>query len=115
VNYNSQSLLGWFTRTKFDREYRKAPIMMDRLQQNATSGAWTEVLGGTTYNMSCHFDSGQAPRGGNFLFEDGRVEWRKFITGPFPGVTGSGSMIQLGVAGKYNEYLKPSDLDNGPW
>jgi prepilin-type N-terminal cleavage/methylation domain-containing protein/prepilin-type processing-associated H-X9-DG protein len=115
VNYNSSGLAGWFSRTKFDSNYRKAPIVIDHLQQNAASGSWTEVLGGKTYNMSCHFDSKQVPGGGNFLYEDGHVEWRKFVPGPFPPTVAAGSMIQIGAANKYNEYFKPSDLDKGPW
>jgi prepilin-type N-terminal cleavage/methylation domain-containing protein/prepilin-type processing-associated H-X9-DG protein len=113
--YNSRGLEGWFTRKKFNGPYRKAPIMVDKLQQLASSGVWTESLNGRTEPMSSHRGAGSIPEGGNFLFEDGHVEWRKFKYGAFPGNTASGSKIETGTAGKYFQYLKPSDLDAGPW
>jgi prepilin-type N-terminal cleavage/methylation domain-containing protein len=116
VDYNSAGLVQWFTRTKLDSSYRKAPIMMDVLQQLSTTGAWTQALGGTSYIMSSHTDGGVIPKGGNFLYEDGHVEWRKFAYGAFPGNVSAGSMIQVTCSGSSEIYYgKPSDLDSGPW
>jgi prepilin-type N-terminal cleavage/methylation domain-containing protein len=116
VDYNSAGLVQWFTRTKMNGNYRKAPIMTDRLQQLPGTGAWTQVLGGKSYVMSSHTDGGVIPKGGNFLYEDGHVEWRKFAYGAFPGNVASRSLIQMGCSGSSEiYYFKPSDLDVGPW
>jgi prepilin-type N-terminal cleavage/methylation domain-containing protein len=116
-DYNGFGLLGWFTRTKFNSNFRKAPIMLDKLQQNAASGAWTEAVNGQSEPMSNHAGSRAIPAGGNFLFEDAHVEWRKFAYGAFPSSTAPGSQINVGTGAnsKYFEYIKPSDLDKGPW
>jgi len=114
-DYNYKGLAGWFTRNKLNGSYRKAPIMVDKLQQLAATGAWTESLNGRTEPMSSHRATGNVPEGGNFLFEDGHVEWRKFKYGAFPGNTAVGSKIEVATGGKYFQYLKPSDLDKGPW
>lgn len=38
----------------------------------------TDSVTGQTLPSACHIGSGGIPEGGNFLFEDGHVEWRKF-------------------------------------
>lgn len=113
--YNSKGLEGWFTRTKLNGPYRKAPVIADKLQQLASTGSWTESENGRTEPMSSHRGKGNVPEGGNLLFEDGHVEWRKFSMGAFPGSTAAGSKIEIGTIGKYIQYLKPSDVDKGPW
>jgi prepilin-type N-terminal cleavage/methylation domain-containing protein/prepilin-type processing-associated H-X9-DG protein len=114
-DYNFKGLVNWFTRKKMNGAYRKAPIMVDKLQQLAATGVWTESLNGRSEPMSSHRGGANVPEGGNFLFEDGHVEWRKFQSGAFPGNTAAGSKIEVGTGGKYFQYLKPSDLDKGPW
>lgn len=114
-DYNYKGLVGWFTRNKLNGSYRKAPIMVDKIQQLAATGVWTETLNGRTEPMSSHRGAGNIPEGGNLLYEDGHVEWRKFKYGSFPGNTAPGSKIEVGTGSKYFEYLKPSDLDAGPW
>jgi prepilin-type N-terminal cleavage/methylation domain-containing protein len=114
-DYNFKGLVEWFTRTKMNGPYRKAPIMVDKLQQMAANGAWNETYGGRTEPMSCHLNPGLIPGGGNFLFEDAHVEWRTFRYGAFPGNTSPGSKIEIATGSKYFEYMKPSDLDKGPW
>ena len=52
--------------------------MMDRLQRISSTG-WYDSPYGTLYPDSCHTGPGGVPIGGNFLFEDGHVEWRKFM------------------------------------
>jgi prepilin-type N-terminal cleavage/methylation domain-containing protein len=85
-------LSGWATRTRMDGTYRQAPIMSDRLQANGswnvsankgTGVTWTDTDDNITVPSANHWDtgSGNVPRGGNFLFEDGHVTWYKFDVG----------------------------------
>lgn len=115
ADYNYKGLVQWFTRKKLNGQNRKAPVMADKLQQLAATGSWMESSGNMTEAMSNHKGAANIPQGGNFLFEDSRVEWLKFVYGPFPGATAPGSKIEVGAGAKYFEYLKPSDLDKGPW
>jgi type II secretory pathway pseudopilin PulG len=116
TDYNAYGLLGWFTRMKVNGPFYKAPVMTDKLQQAIASGSWTQVSSGQDAPMSNHFGKGNIPEGGNFLYEDAHVEWRKFAYGTFPGNTAASSQVNVGTGNlKYFEYLKPSDLDKGPW
>jgi len=71
----------WCTRTKFGGVVRTAPIMADKL---AAGGTWNIVANtgsmsfGGTPALNNHIGNSQAPSGGNFLFEDGHVQWHKF-------------------------------------
>ena len=48
--------------------------------------------------------------GGNFLYEDGHVEWRKFNLGNLK------RTVDIGVAGgSWTMYYRPADLNAGPW
>jgi len=82
-------LSGWFTRKKLDGTYRQAPIMGDRLQATGTwsvsanrgSGmGWQDSDSSITVPSANHWQTGpgNVPSGGNFLFEDGHVNWYKF-------------------------------------
>jgi len=82
-------LSGWVTRTRFDGPYRQAPIISDRLQANGswnvsankgTGVSWYETDDAITVPSANHWDTGPGsiPAGGNFLFEDGHVQWYKF-------------------------------------
>ncbi len=88
ANYDANGILGWHTRKKMGGEYRKAPILIDRVQ---AVGTWSPLANRGTLNWSvtdtatrqtlpsaCHIGAGGIPRGANFLFEDGHVEWRKY-------------------------------------
>ncbi len=96
-----------------NREYRKAPVMMDRLQQISSTG-WYDAPYGTLYPDSCHAGTGAVPSGGNFLFEDGHVEWLKFNAASPAGSIDKGS-TGPGSTGTYTDYYRPSILDSGPW
>ncbi|HEY3862420.1 MAG TPA: type II secretion system protein [Verrucomicrobiae bacterium] len=83
------SLAGWVTRQKLDGPCRLAPIMSDRLQgigswsTSANKGlgiSWVDSDNSVTVASANHPipAQGNVPAGGNFLFEDGRVEWHKF-------------------------------------
>jgi prepilin-type N-terminal cleavage/methylation domain-containing protein len=84
--YNSVPGLGpWHTRKKLG-QYRSAPVMSDRLQAvgswnltaNKGSITWSTIFDGRSYKTASHRDRGDAPAGGNFLFEDGSVQWLRF-------------------------------------
>lgn len=104
--YNSLGLGQWFYRAKLGRDYRLAPIMSDRIQQNGTS--WADPASGVL--LSVHRGPRNAPFGGNFVYEDGHVAWRKYDQGN-PRAT-----INLGlIGGGWNIYLHPMDITAGPW
>jgi prepilin-type N-terminal cleavage/methylation domain-containing protein len=115
-SYNATGLGDWcLQRSKLGGPYRKAPVMMDRLQRTQLKG-WSDV---NIYNHQVYPDSNHpgarnVPMGGNFLFEDARVEWRKFSEANPVGTIDVGS-TGIGPAGTYTDYYRPSDLDTGPW
>ena len=39
---------------------------------------WSTMFDGRSYKTASHRERGDAPTGGNFLFEDGHVQWLKF-------------------------------------
>jgi len=88
-NYNSAGLAQWHYRKKMGGLFRAAPTMSDRIQATgswnlgANSGtlAWSTVFEGKTIKTGNHREQGGVPKGGNFLFEDGHVEWRAFNLG----------------------------------
>ena len=114
VQYNAFGLGEWVYRKKQNGPYRRAPIMIDKLQE--CSGGWLDILDNKTYPSANHRNSANVPTGGNFLDEDGHVAWRKFKWAG-PRKIATGSQIDLGATGysKYVEYYKPIDLDKGPW
>jgi prepilin-type processing-associated H-X9-DG protein len=92
--------------------------MMDRLHE-VQNGGWIDTLGSVPVPSSNHAGTGNVPTGGNYLYEDGHVEWRVFRW-VSQGRVAASSKIQLGCTlpggnGSYWEYFKPSDLDKGPW
>jgi len=100
------SLQEWAFRKKLGGSYRRAPIMIDRLQQY--QAGWIEQPSGIV--GSVHRGKGNVPLGANFLYEDGHVEWRKF-TWSSPQTT-----IDIGTqGGSYKEYYRPADLTAGPY
>jgi prepilin-type N-terminal cleavage/methylation domain-containing protein len=102
--YNSVGLGAWCTRKRFDGPYRRAPVMVDRLQQNNSSWQFNGV------NLSVHRLKGNVPGGGNFLYEDAHVEWRKFDLG------NPRNTIDMGVqGGGWTIYFRPTELTTGPW
>jgi len=85
--YNSVPGLGaWHLRKKLGGPFRATPIMSDRLQAvgswNVSTDkgpvTWSTVFEGRTYRTASHRERGDVPAGGNFLFEDGHVQWLKF-------------------------------------
>jgi prepilin-type N-terminal cleavage/methylation domain-containing protein len=115
-NYDASGLGAWcLQRPKLDGPYRKAPVMIDRLQRTQMKG-WSDV---DAYNQKVYPDSNHpgarnVPMGGNFLFEDAHVEWRRFSEANPAGTIDVGS-TGIGPAGIYTDYYRPSDIDKGPW
>ena len=85
-SYDSNGLGPWHSRTKLGGPYRNAPVLIDRLQaigswsvaNNKGNLTWSTVSDGKTVPTACHRVKANVPGGGNFLFEDGHVEWRAF-------------------------------------
>jgi prepilin-type N-terminal cleavage/methylation domain-containing protein len=116
--YASHGLGGWFTRQKMGGPYKKAPIMMDILQQYDTAPYWLQSSGGKYLPISSHVGGGMVPVGGNFLYEDGHVEWLNFRS-QSPGTPAAAptSQIQLGFENSdvHYYYMWPKGLGTGPW
>jgi prepilin-type N-terminal cleavage/methylation domain-containing protein len=116
TGFNLQGLDQWLYRVKLGKSYRKAPVMIDKIQASGSSPTgpltWSAVLtsGGPAYPAANHLVNGQTPGGGNFLYEDGSVLWRKFSLGNQAGT------IKLGAVGSgWVVFFWPADLDTGPW
>lgn len=87
-DYNCNGTAEWHARKKIGGKYHAAPVMSDRLQGMGTwslSGnegdvTWeTTNKDGTVVLTATHAKpSSGVPEGGNFLFEDGRVEWHNW-------------------------------------
>ncbi len=100
-NYDSQGFGGWHTRTKFGSQYRETPTMSDQLQSiNGTT--WVNSTG---LRMASHRGANNVPTGGNFLFEDGRVQWYKFDIKNSPGTIDVGS-----ATGQWKLFYKPYNV-----
>jgi prepilin-type N-terminal cleavage/methylation domain-containing protein len=84
-NYDISGIRGWHAKQKFDEMFRGAPILIDRLtawgrgtsEGNLQVMGWASALEGTSPS---HAGRNYVPEGGNFLSEDGRVQWHKFQT-----------------------------------
>jgi len=113
-NYNSAGLGGWHFRRKLGGEYRKVPMMSDRLQAvgtwnvgaNRGNVTWSTVFDGKPYMTASHRKSGGVPTGGNFLYEDGHVEWRVFKLENARGTVDVGSLSANWVL-----FYRPSNVD----
>jgi prepilin-type N-terminal cleavage/methylation domain-containing protein len=84
--YDSEGLGPWHYRRKLGGEFSGAPVLIDRLQgigphtTNVFDGrlTWTTMDAGKNWRTANHPHAPRsAPTGGNFLFEDGHVEWIK--------------------------------------
>jgi prepilin-type N-terminal cleavage/methylation domain-containing protein len=82
-NYDISGIREWHGKQRFDEMFRGAPVLVDRLAAvgRGTSEAnlqvmhWDYTAG---QSLSAHAGRNFVPEGGNFLFEDGRVQWHKF-------------------------------------
>ena len=104
------TLQEWAYRKKPGGPYRQAPTMSDQLQSvgnwnvGANSGA-VQWVGNNGYRLASHRERNNVPMGGNFLFEDGRVQWYKFNLANPRGTVDVGS-----VTGSWVLFYKPYDV-----
>ncbi|HAB16545.1 MAG TPA: hypothetical protein PLX89_12595, partial [Verrucomicrobiota bacterium] len=76
-------LAGWHFKKKLGGEFRGAPVLIDRLQGVGPRTTnvydprltWAVDDEGKKWKTANHPGARGAPVGGNFLFEDGHVEW----------------------------------------
>ncbi len=112
-NYNSAGLGGWHFRKKLGGQYRNAPIMSDRLQgignwspaANNGSLTWSASYNGVTAPSASHRIQGGVPQGGEFLFEDGHVDWRGFK------LTNARGSVDVGsITGNWVLFYRPANI-----
>jgi len=85
-DYGSNGIAEWHSRQKLGGKYTDAPVMSDRLQglgswsvtRNAGSVEWYNRSDGKNIPTATHRIADGTPAGGNFLFEDGHVDWHNF-------------------------------------
>ena len=110
--YEAFGVKEWFYRKKLGGPYRNAPIMADAIESGGIAGQpyWNISLPEISYSgpSSSHPGAAGVPSGGNFLFEDGHVEWLRFN-----GRTNSIAPGAQSGVGLY--YCKPSRIGDGPW
>jgi prepilin-type N-terminal cleavage/methylation domain-containing protein len=112
----TNDIRSWTSRLKQGSAWRLAPIMTDRLlMAKQSSWSWFWNNGKITYPVSSHRDSSGIPVGGNFLFEDGSVSWKKFNSRGGPPADGLGILAGLFDPTQEIDYLIPADLGVGPW
>jgi prepilin-type N-terminal cleavage/methylation domain-containing protein len=116
-NYNSNGLGEWAYRKKIGGSYRRAPVMIDKIQATGNSATSPLTWSGTTGpgNMVFPFANHRqanngAAIGGNFLYEDGSVSWRRFELAKLKSFIDVGSQASGWVV-----FYRPGDLDPGPW
>ena len=115
--YNQAGLGEWAYRKKVGGPYRRAPIMIDKIQAGGSSP--TDSLGwlaSATVNFkpvtvpsANHVGANNVPTGGNFLYEDGHVTWRKFDLGNYKNTIDVGSSY-----GGWVYFFRPADVPAGP-
>jgi len=113
-NYNDLGLGEWVWRQKLGGPYRKAPVMIDKIQANGTAPnlTWFGTTGsaGQSFPFANHRGNAGIPIGGNFLYEDGSVLWRRFD------VTKYKTTIDAGTASSgWTVFYRPADLGPGPY
>jgi prepilin-type N-terminal cleavage/methylation domain-containing protein len=112
-NYNDQGLGEWVYRKRLGGPYRKAPVMVDKIQATGTypSLTWFDPTGTTagTISYANHRGAAGISTGGNFLYEDGSVLWRKFDLAHYK------TTIDIGTAQGWTVFYRPGDLGPGPY
>ncbi len=115
-DYNSQGLGNWVYRKKMAGPYRRAPIMIDKIQATGSSPtsplAWTGPTGSgkATFPYASHRENSGASMGAHFLYEDGSVMWRKFSAPNYKTTIDVGSATSGWVV-----FFRPAELSPGPW
>ncbi len=80
--YFMPAYVNWVTRNKMGTVYRNAPVMSDSMQTYKTATGWlvnyTALSPAYDGAVSSHVSRSGVPTGGDFLYEDGHVDWVKF-------------------------------------
>jgi prepilin-type N-terminal cleavage/methylation domain-containing protein len=112
--YDYFGLGNWYYRKKVGLLYHNAPVMTDVMDTYNSPTSWTATFSSGTFNYSGPADNHpgkrNVPIGGNFLFEDGRVEWTAF--------NGNTNLVSPSAENSANGdvyYNKPTAIGNGPW
>ncbi len=113
-DYNDQKLAEWMYRKKLGGPYRKAPVMIDKIQATGTypNLTWAGTTGssGNSFPFANHRNSRGIAMGGNFLYEDASVLWRKFS------LSGYRTSIDIGTQSSgWTVFFRPGDLGPGPY
>ena len=113
-NYNDKGLAQWVYRKKLGGPYRKAPVMIDKIQATGTypSLTWFGSTGVSTksFPYANHRNAAGISTGGNFLYEDGSVLWRRFSLANYK------TTIDMGTANNgWTVFFRPGDLGPGPY
>jgi len=90
-DYNVSGIEDWVVKKKMGGAFVKAPIAMDMKQANGSG--W---LSGEGPPFSSHTSRSGEPYGGNYLFEDGRVNWYKTQSIGL-GLTGQGTLFYYNI------------------
>ena len=86
TDYRVNGILEWHTRKKLNGEFKRAPVLTDRIQgvgtwsvtANQGTVSWYTEYNGKTIPCAVHRGAQGCPTGGNFLFEDGHVDWHRY-------------------------------------
>ncbi len=112
-DYNSNGLAEWVYRKKLGGLYRRAPVMIDKIQATGTipNLTWSDTTGTAegTISFANHRNSALVSTGGNFLYEDGSARWRKFDLRQYKATINIGS-----AAGGWTVFYRPGDFGPGP-
>jgi prepilin-type N-terminal cleavage/methylation domain-containing protein len=120
-DYDVSGVAQWVARTKMGSAYKNAPVLTDRIQ---CFGAWSMALNkgsdltwtmqdpvfGETVPTGVHYGKGNVTQGGNFLFEDGHVEWHQFNVNNARATVDLGDTCLNGSAGLFF-YKIPISVD----
>lgn len=110
-DYNSDGLGEWAYRKKLGGAYRKAPVMLDKIQATGSQPnlTWFGSSPSGSFPLANHRDSKGVAIGGNFLYEDASVLWRRFDPA-------NKNSIDVGSASSgWVVFYRPGDLEKGPW
>jgi prepilin-type N-terminal cleavage/methylation domain-containing protein len=113
-DYNDQGLAQWVFRKKLGGPYRKAPVMIDKIQAGGTIPDlfWSGTVGtgSDTFPYANHRNKLGIPIGGNFLYENGSGVWREIDFARYT------MTIYVGAVNRYwTVFFRPADLNAGPW
>jgi len=113
-NYNDMGLAEWVYRKKLGGAYRKAPVMLDKIQATGTAPnfTWSGIAGasGKSFPFANHRGNNGISIGGNILYEDGSVLWRRFDVAKYKTTIDAGT-----VSSGWTVFYRPADLGPGPY